>query len=470
MFSEERESMNNENNSFSGDEMRKRIEKAKNNSRRSDNNGDNYVGKYEATSPMPMNNDEDIAEYDDMPEAAAAVRRFSKKDIAVKIGAVLLSLILIIVLILNMPIIAYSSVGKPIENVSIITFFKRWQPLKDLEGDLRPNDMENLDVNSDVVNKDFSDGLDLPQTIEGQYTVLFLGFDEESNNSDVNWIFQFDIANAKLNVLQIPRDTFMPQYTGSFTGKFNSIYARGDQDKTPIQRVVDAVQDNFGIPIDAYVTTHCYDIVDMVDLVGGIPVTLDEQIVYEADKIIPAGYSVLNGQQAEWFVRFRHGFAEGDIGRVKNQRKFLAAAMEKMLNIVEEEGTLKFYGYLKEIYENEYIATNLSLENINMLADLASTISMDNVMVTMVPGEGEYYSPEGHDKQSVWSIHKQATLDILNEYFRPYQNDLTPEYSAIVELTTDYSYTSYDNTGDNLQDIHDGAKPGEDKSKEETNE
>ena len=393
------------------------------------------------------------------PEENSSGKTGRAKNILVKAGAILLSLAIIVLLILNMPIIAYNKNGQPTENISIITFFKRWQPLN-LEGDLEVP-VQDFNVNSDIVHDDFTDGLDLPQIIEGQYSVLFLGFDEDGFRSDVNWIFQFDIAAAKINVLQIPRDTFMPVYTSNITGKFNSIYGQGSGDKTPIQNVVSAVQENFGIPIDAYVTTHCYDIVDIVNLIGGIPVELDEQIMYEADKIIPAGKSTLTGQQAEWFVRYRHGFSEGDIGRVKNQRLFLAAAMEKLLNIYEEEGSLAFYGYLKEIYDNEYIHTDLSVEEIGMIADFASTVSMENVQVNMVPGEGaDFYAPDGNN-YSVWSVHKQAAIDMLNEYYRPYQNDLTLEESALEELVTNYLTTHNDDTSDNLQELHDGVDPGQ---------
>ena len=393
------------------------------------------------------------------PEENSSGKTGRAKNILVKAGAILLSLAIIVLLILNMPIIAYNKNGQPTENISIITFFKRWQPLN-LEGDLEVP-VQDFNVNSDIVHDDFTDGLDLPQIIEGQYSVLFLGFDEDGFRSDVNWIFQFDIAAAKINVLQIPRDTFMPVYTSNITGKFNSIYGQGSGDKTPIQNVVSAVQENFGIPIDAYVTTHCYDIVDIVNLIGGIPVELDEQIMYEADKIIPAGKSTLTGQQAEWFLRYRHGFSEGDIGRVKNQRIFLAAAMEKLLNIYEEEGSLAFYGYLKEIYDNEYIHTDLSVEEIGMIADFASTVSMENVQVNMVPGEGaDFYAPDGNN-YSVWSVHKQAAIDMLNEYYRPYQNDLTLEESALEELVTNYLTTHNDDTSDNLQELHDGVDPGQ---------
>ncbi len=378
-------------------------------------------------------------------------KNFPLNDFIVKLVSISASIALIGVMLLNMPIIKGDD-----GNTSIINFVKNFQPLVQVEGELRHNTMD-LQIDNEIVDVDFSDGLDLPQLVEGQYTVLFLGFDEEEFNTDVIWVCQFDIGHAKLNILQIPRDTCFPDYTSSPTGKFNSIYAMGERYVTPpIQRVVNAVQENFGIPIDAYITTGCHDIVDMVDLVGGIPITLDEEIMYEADKRIPAGDTVLSGEQAEWFVRFRWALAEGDIGRMKNQRRFMAAAMEKLFSIVNDEGRVKLYSYLKEIYDNEYIYTNMSLGDIGMLADFSATLSMENVQVNMVPGEGaKYLAPDG-EVYDIYSVHKLATLNMLNNYFRPYQKIMTSSDSSIVEYVTDYQNTQYDDTSDNLQDISDG--------------
>ncbi|MBD5159392.1 MAG: LCP family protein [Ruminococcus sp.] len=377
--------------------------------------------------------------------------RISVRDFAVNVISISSSIVLIGFMVLNMPILKSDN-----GNTSIINFVKNFQPLVQVEGELRHNTMD-LQINNEIVDVDFSDGLDLPQLVEGQYSVLFLGFDEEEFNTDVIWVCQFDIGHNALNILQIPRDTCLPDYTSSPTGKFNSIYAMGERYVTPpIQRVVNAVQENFGIPIDAYITTGCHDIVDMVNLVGGIPISLDEEIMYEADKRIPAGDTILSGEQAEWFVRFRWALAEGDIGRMKNQRRFMAAAMEKLFSIVNDEGRLQLYSYLKEIYDNEYIYTNMSLGDIGMLADFASTLSMEKVQVNMVPGEGaKYYAPDGQI-YDIYSVHKLATLNMLNNYFRPYQKIMTSSDSSIVEYITDYQNPMYDDTSDNLQDISDG--------------
>ena len=109
------------------------------------------------------------------------------------------------------------------------------------------------------------------------------------------------------------------------------------------------------------------------------------EIIYEADKIIPAGDVVLNGQQAEWFIRFRREWMQGDIGRMQNQRRFMAAAMQKLFNIVEEEGQLKLYSYIKEIYDKDLLYTDLSIGDMSKLADFASTISMEDAHSACCP-------------------------------------------------------------------------------------
>ena len=386
-------------------------------------------------------------------------RAKTSRDTWIKSGSLILSLVLILAMVLNMPILWYKKSGQPDERVSIIRYLKKWQPTVDIEGELQQNSMD-LKIKTDVVESDFTDGLDLPQLVEGQYSVLFIGFDETEQLTDVAWICQFDIGGGMLNILQIPRDLAVPDYTNSVTCKFNSVYTEGDPYvQPPIQRVVNAVQENFGIPIDAYITTACFDIVDMVDLVGGIPMHVDNEIMYEADKIIPEGDVTLTGEQAEWFVRFRREWSEGDIGRMKNQRKFMAAAMEKLLSIVKDEGRIKLYSYLNDVYKNQWIATDMSLEDLSKLADFASTLSLDSVRVNMVPGEGANYTAEDGMEYSFYSVHKYATVTMLNQYYRPYQEKLKTSDVALVEYVEDYNNRAYDNTAETLDEVEKSDEP-----------
>ena len=374
--------------------------------------------------------------------------------------SIIVGVIIIAVMVLNIPIIAISKTDKSgntyTEYVSILNWVKSRQPMVEKEGELS-KDTNSYELKSEAAEVDDKRDFTNDQIIEGQFTVLCLGFDEDRSNSDVIMLFLFDIVNDKINILQIPRDSFVPDFTSCENGKINSVYSMGDENLIPIQRIVDVVRDTFGIPIDRYITTGCDDIVDMVDLIGGIPINLPEDVYYSYDKILYAGEQVLDGTQAELFVRARKGYIEGDIGRVKAQRLFLAAAMEKALDM----GTIQLTKFLTEVYNKGYIGTDLTLQEMSILSDFGSNVDLDDVTVQMVPGE----AVDDYNGYSVWSIHKDATVDIINEYFRPYQPELSYDDLPITEIIeSDYQTTDiYDDTEDTLQEIADGATPGESK-------
>ncbi|MBP0975031.1 MAG: LCP family protein, partial [Oscillospiraceae bacterium] len=171
--------------------------------------------------------------------------------------------------------------------------------------------------------------------------------------------------------------------------------------------------------------------------------------------IINEGKQVLSGQQAEWMVRFRHDYTEGDIGRMKAQRIFMAAAMAK----VSEIGSIEMLGYINKIVDRKLIGSNLTVDEISKLSDFASTIGMEKITMHMLPGEGyNYYPPDPGEIEyySVWLMHKQPVINLLNQYFRPYfepEDDL-----PIVEMLTpdQYQSTLYDNDMTDFQRIEDG--------------
>ncbi|MDE6005057.1 MAG: LCP family protein [Oscillospiraceae bacterium] len=381
-------------------------------------------------------------------------------NLCIKLIAVAVTLVLMAVMILNAPIVSYTDTDNfnQISQISITKYLKTRKPMQYIEGNITRLKTKDLNMREDVA-EDFNDGLDLKQTIEGQFTILFLGFDSEDNGSgslhDVNYLIQFNLLTASMNILQIPRDTYMPNYTNSPTGKFNSIYTHGNKEKSNIQRVVDCVQENFGVPVDAYITTTCDNVAEIVDIVGGVPINMPYPVVFEADKVIPDGEQVLNGEESEWFLRFRYGYQNGDIGRVQAQRIFMAAAMKKAISM----NTVQIFSAVNKVYKQELIATDLSMEDISRIADLAGTIDMQNVNIFMLPGESAMAGD-----QSIWSVHKSATLEVLNEHFRTQQIKLISKKSAIVEYVTEENYksTDYDNVSANFQEIdnrEDGNNP-----------
>ena len=343
-------------------------------------------------------------------------------------------------------------------HISLMDKFRGWKPFINLEGELDskeyslvPTEISRQEDSGD----EFDDGLDLDQIREGQFSVLFLGMDESRSNTDVMMLVMFDIAANEIHILQIPRDSFVPDYTSFEAGKINSVYTMGDAEKQPIQRIVDCIEETFQIPIDRYVTTGCTDIVRIVDLIGGVPIDMPYTINYEPGKTIYAGEQVLSGQQAEWMLRFRHAYNEGDIGRMKAQRIFLAAMMAKVCDI----GTIKLMGYVDTIVEEKLVGSNLSMDEISKLSDFATTVGMDKITMHMLPGEGyDYYPPQPsqYPYYSVWSIHKGAAIKLINAHFRPYYEAV--DDLPIVEAVTEGNYlsTMYDDDSVDFQKIEEG--------------
>ncbi len=370
-------------------------------------------------------------------------------NVLISLMSVIVTVALIMGMLLNAPIISYQAYGKEPAQISVTKYYKSRQPVIYKEGTISRMDASEVEYKEEV-DREFNDQLDLNQTIEGQFTILFLGFDSEENGSgklhDVNYLMQFNLHTASLNILQIPRDTFTPDYTSNTTHKFNSIYNWGDPSETPIQRVVTAVQENYGVPVDAYLTTTCDNVAKIVDLIGGVPINMPFTMVFEADKIIYEGEQTLTGEQSEWLLRFRHGYEFGDIGRVQGQRLFLAAAMKKLISM----NSIQIMNVTNKVYDEELIGTDLSLEDVARLADLAATIDMDHVNVFMLPGEGAEVQGS-----SIWSVHKQAALDVVNEHFRTQQKALRPDQSTLVEWVQEGSYrnTQFDDNDANLQEV-----------------
>ncbi len=129
-------------------------------------------------------------------------------------------------------------------------------------------------------------------------------------------------------------------------------------------------------------------------------------------------------------------------------------------------GPIEVTKFLSEVYNKGYIATDLSLQEMSILSDFGGSIDLDDVTVNMVPGE----AVDDYNGYSVYSIHKKATVDMLNKYFRPYQTPLGDDSLPIYEIVESDYYTTnvYDENQDTLQDIADGATPGESKKTTES--
>lgn len=260
--------------------------------------------------------------------------------------------------------------------------------------------------------------------------------------TDVIMVVQLNLDTNKVDVLQIPRDTYVGTDVSS-TGKINAVYGRSG-----LEGLAQVIYDRFKLPVDHYVNINMDGFITIVDAIGGVEINIQESFTLEGVTFQP-GVQTLNGIEAEKFVRERHSRPGSDIGRMNAQREFLAALFQKFKHLSMSQIT----ALVPTVMEN--VTTDLDVKTVLSMVELVMGIEMEDISFHMVPGEG-CTAPNG---QSVWSVHIDPLLEIINESFRPYEEPLTADDLNLVELqnTTDI----YDNNTSTVGDLLDSGSDSE---------
>jgi LCP family protein required for cell wall assembly len=121
-------------------------------------------------------------------------------------------------------------------------------------------------------------------------------------NSDVVMILHLDPNAKRISILSIPRDTFIPNARKDGANKIDAALAEG-----PTQ-LVNAVQEDFGIPIQHFVELNFDTFAGVVDALGGVNMYFPRRLhdAYSQLKQYHIGCNHLDGLAALTVVRARH--------------------------------------------------------------------------------------------------------------------------------------------------------------------
>ncbi len=160
---------------------------------------------------------------------------------------------------------------------------------------------------------------------------MLMGLDKDGTRSDVMIFAQLNLVDGELNMLQIPRDTYMPN-NGRGDRKINSAYGYG-KEKTVFKEVGSLL----GVNVDKYIIVDIKGFRDLVDTIGGVDFYVPQDMNYEdpdQDLYIhlKEGQQHLDGDKAEQLVRFR-SYPTGDIGRMQVQKDFIGAVIDEVLSL-----------------------------------------------------------------------------------------------------------------------------------------
>ena len=185
------------------------------------------------------------------------------------------------------------------------------------------------------------------------------------SRSDVNMIVTINPITHKIHLTSIPRDYYV---------KLNGINTKYKDKLTHagihgVDTSIKTIEDLLSIDINYYAKVNFTSLINLVDELGGIDVTLDKAFTayYNEDGTIvnytfSKGINHLNGKQALAFARERYSLPLGDIERVHHQQILIEGIINKALST----STIIKYNDLLSSLEGKFI-TNIGIDNITKL-------------------------------------------------------------------------------------------------------
>ena len=240
----------------------------------------------------------------------------------------------------------------------------------------------------------FFEGEDADKIDEGGENLQFLmlGVDSldskkaDNARSDTIMVVNLDGKTGKVNIISIPRDTYT-KISGYKKTKINHSFKYGGSELT-----LDTVNKLLGTDIKYYVTVDYRFVEDVVDKIGGVEVDVPIDMKYEdptADpplKIdIKAGRQNLKGYDAIGFLRFRKGYKDADLGRVKAQQQFMSAILSKM----KDPKTLVRSPLLLSSYVS-YTENNIPVKKLIKMAAKMRNVTSEDIVTNTLPGTPKY--------------------------------------------------------------------------------
>jgi len=251
--------------------------------------------------------------------------------------------------------------------------------------------------------------------------VLFIGIDKGSvpgeegyTRSDVMILASVNVEKKKAVLVSFPRDTRVT-IPGYGTEKINAAHSF----KGPAG-AVEVVEQISGVDVNDYAEVDFEAFKNIVDAIGGVTLHLDYAISDPKVGYLPKGDVYLTGETGLILVRSR-ALPRGDLDRIDNQKKFLKAMMEKLVEIKDLQALLKVLDATVK-----YLQTTLEPDLIFALAEALQGMGVEDVEFTTLPGD----EPSPAPGQPWYYIHDEAATAALFENIRLYCSIQTPEEQA----------------------------------------
>lgn len=275
-------------------------------------------------------------------------------------------------------------------------------------------------------------------------TIAVFGVDDEGYRTDVILVINFDSHTDKVKVISVPRDT---RVVWSETQKQNLLEDKGySMSVSKINEMttyggienirkytIDELENLLDMRIDNYVIVTLDAFRKLVDAVGGVEVEVPalengEGLHYDDNYQnlhihLEPGLQTLDGEAAEGLVRFRYGYAEGDVGRIKTQQLFLEAFARKLLSPSIITKVPQIVGV---IFDS--VTTDVKLSDIPAYSRYLKNIDPSNISFNIIPGESERL-----DGKWYYIADEAAMPEFIYEVFNDEETAVEGEAETVID-------------------------------------
>ena len=337
-----------------------------------------------------------------------------KKTPAWKVFLTVLILIISVAIVLSvvLSIFGIPFIGKPGNSGFIDKFFE-----------------PNVSGNSDWKDSDTGQPVLSGDRRGKVYNFLVAGLnDDTGNNTDTLMIVHFDVENMGVNVVQIPRDTYIN--AGYNFHKINSVFAagynraelgteKGQRRQAGMNELCEFIETNMAVKIDFSVLVDLSAFENFIDQLGGLKVKVPCDMTYNDPEQnlyidLRQGEQTLSGYQAMCLVRNRHTYADADYGRMDVQKIALAALMKQVKENITDLSTLSS---LMDIAVHD-VTTNLTVDNCVYFAAKVLKMDMGRVKMLTIPTQ---------NASGNITLLKTNAVEVIDQYLNVYEETFTAE-------------------------------------------
>lgn len=251
----------------------------------------------------------------------------------------------------------------------------------------------NLDV-VEVVGKNKSAGFRKGEA----FNIVLIGTDKRTGagnagygdknspgHADTTILFHVSKDRSNATAVSIPRDlkTNIPECQVKDGDQIKTIPAEADvrfnvslgQNGRDPGCVMRTVEELTGVEVDHFMMADFNAVKEMTTAVGGVKVCVEKPVDDPKSHLkLPAGESVVQGEQALAFVRTRHSFGnESDLDRIKVQQQFLSSMIRQM----KSDDTLTDPGKLFDLADaaTKALTVDSGIGSLTKLQDLAGELA-----------------------------------------------------------------------------------------------